>query len=70
MKKRQENGFSWSGFIKPIGLIRGSLEDLYNRIENSSPQLKYCYFQGIKYKTGSKTLKKALDKWYEQNAKR
>lgn len=50
-------------------LSRGILEDLYLSIENSKQKPKWVYFQGIRYRTGSKPMKKALDKWYKNNAK-
>jgi hypothetical protein len=48
-------------------LSKGILEDFYNSIENSKDKPTYVYFQGTKYKTGSKPLKLALDKWYKQH---
>lgn len=50
-------------------LSRGLLDDLYKSIERSPNKPKWCYFQGIKYKVGSKNLKKALDRWYGLHSK-
>lgn len=50
-------------------ISRGVLEDLYNNIENAPNKPTWCWFQGIKYKTGSAPLKKALNKWYKNHEK-
>lgn len=46
-------------------ITRGCLEQMYQDIENSPNKPKFVFYNGIKYKTGSKPLKKALDKFYE-----
>lgn len=51
-------------------ITRGCLEQMYKDIEDSPSKPKFVIYQGVKYRTGSKPLKKALDKFYETlNAK-
>lgn len=48
-------------------ITRGILEQLYSDIENSKDKPTYVIFEGVKYKCGSKPLKRALDKWYQKH---
>lgn len=53
-------------------ISRGILEDMYMSIEEGKlrPRPKFVFFQGVKYRTGSNPLKRALDKWYEKHGKK
>lgn len=45
---------------------------MYMSIEEGKlrPRPKFVFFQGVKYRTGSNPLKRALDKWYEKHGKK
>lgn len=50
-------------------VTRGMLEEMYRSIESGKNKPSYIYFQGIKYRLGSKPFNKALDNWYKKNGK-
>lgn len=56
--------------MKKTSLTKGILEEMYDNAAKRNPWVKFVYFQGVRFRTGSRSLKKAIADWRKKNAKK